>query len=288
MGDYQPGIFDKSCSEQMFLEFLLASGSDPEGLRAALRRVAAIAPPSGTVTLAFGPALWRRLDGGFDFPGFHLEGQVPATQGDLLVWVQARNRSDAFDASMAVQDALAGLFGTQLEVPAFVYHDSRDLTGFVDGIGNPEGEAAQQAAIVPETHPGAGGSFLLTQKWVHDLASFKALSVAEQEKVIGRTRQDAVELDEKDMPVDAHVARTDVARDGVPQKIWRRSIAYGTTTENGLYFVGFSCELDRLDYLLRRMYGMVDDEIKDRLTSFSMPVMSSWWYVPTRGFLAAL
>lgn len=289
MSSFQPGIFDKRFGEQVFLEYALARGTSDTAVRDALRAVLALNHDDNTViTVAFGPHLWSMLDGHFDFPPFSLEGQVPATQGDLLVWVQSPDRSHAFDGALAVHRALGDRFSTQLEINAFVYHDMRDLTGFVDGIGNPQGEKAKLAALVGQGHPGVGGSFVLTQKWVHDLAAFEALPVAEQERVIGRTKEDAVEFSDDEMPVDAHVGRTDVDRDGVPQKIWRRSVPYGTTTEHGSYFVAFSCELDRFDYLLRRMYGMVDDGVRDRLTTFSTPVMSSWWYAPTRDFLQAL
>ena len=110
----------------------------------------------------------------------------------------------------------------------------------------------------------------------------------EQEKVIGRTKADAVEFDAAQMPEDAHVGRTDVSHNGVPQKIWRRSVPYGNTAEHGLYFLAFSCELDRFDYLLRRMYGMADDTVQDRLLDYSQPVMSSWWFAPTSAWLASL
>lgn len=284
-GTSQPGIFDKRFGEQVFLEYALARGMSDADVREALSAVLALGSDDVVITLAFGPQLWAMLDGRFDFPPFSLEGQVPATQGDLLVWIQTPDRSHGFDASLAVHRALGDRFSTQLEINGFVYHDMRDLTGFVDGIGNPQGDKAHQAALVGDGHPGAGGSFVLTQKWIHDLDAFEALSVPEQERVIGRTKADAVEFSDEDMPADAHVGRTDVARDGVPQKIWRRSVPYGNTTEHGSYFVAFSSELDRFDYLLRRMYGMIEDGVRDRLTTFSSPVMSSWWYAPTTTFL---
>lgn len=287
MNNYQPGIFDKTYSEHIFLEYALAHGASIDAVRKALTKLSEQHSES-LITLALGPKLWSDLGGNFYFPPFSLEGQVPATQGDLLVWIQAANRSVAFDESRRVSHLLRDRFSTQLEVQAFVYHDMRDITGFVDGIGNPEGEAALQAALIPGSHPGGGGSFVLTQKWVHDLDSFEALSVSEQENVFGRTKQDAVEFDDERMPAIAHVGRTDASRDGVPQKIWRRSVPYGNSTEHGSYFVAFSCELDRFDYLLRRMFAMTDDHVKDRLTDYSQPVMSSWWYAPTHDFLAAL
>ena len=165
MSGFQSGIFDKRFGEQVFLEYALARGASEEALREALRAVLALNDEdSAVITVAFGPQVWDLLDGGFDFPPFSLEGQVPSTQGDLLVWVQSPDRSHVFDAALAIHRALGDRFSTQLEISAFVYHDMRDLTGFVDGIGNPQGDKAMLAALVPEAHPGAGGSFVLTQR----------------------------------------------------------------------------------------------------------------------------
>lgn len=285
MSTPQAGIFDRSFQYHLFFEFSLTSGLSDTAVRDLVHRVNVLKQAGTPVMLAFGPNLWSRLDNRFSFPPFSLEGHVPATQGDLWVWVQGKSRSDVFDTAMQVRDAVGDDLALQLELNGFVYHDMRDMTGFVDGIGNPTGEKAELATFIPDSHPGAGGSWLLTQKWVHNLKAFNALPVEEQEKVFGRTKADAVEFDEDKMPADSHVGRTDVDRDGVPQKMWRRSVPFGDTSEHGLYFVAFACELDRHDYLLRRMYGIADDTIKDRLLEFSRPVMSSWWYVPTQDWL---
>lgn len=289
MSEHQAGIFDRSFTEHLFLEFALGGGHSVEAVRGALREALAVAEERTPVLMAFGPGLWDRLGDGFDFPPFSLEGMVPATQGDLLIWIQADNRSALFDAGLRVRRILGRELDLQLEVQAFVYHDLRDLSGFVDGIGNPEGERAKEAAIIREPHPAAGGSWVLTQKWVHaGLEDFHKLPETEQENVFGRTKADAVEFDDERMPANAHVGRTDVDYHGVPQKIWRRSVPYGNTTEYGLYFIAFSCELDRFDYLLRRMYGLTEDGIRDRLLDFTQPVTGAWWYAPAREWLAAL
>lgn len=289
MPSYQPAIFNKSHNQHVFIELCLRQGDRKEAVRGALRQLLAGGQDGNVLQLlAFGHRLWGQLDGRFEVPPFSMEGRVPATQGDLLVWLQGSDRGFLFDRALACFKLLRDDFDLQLEIQAFVYHDMRDLSGFVDGIGNPQGEKALAAALVPPGHPGEGGSFMLTQKWVHNLDAFNALSVNEQEHVFGRTKADAVEFDEADMPANAHVGRTDVSHDGVPQKIWRRSVPYGGVSEHGLYFVAFSCELDRLDYLLRNMYGMNDDGIRDRLLEFTQPVTSSWWYAPTQEWLAAL
>jgi porphyrinogen peroxidase len=285
---FQPAIFDRDSRQHLFIEFVLRSGASGEVLREAMRALVAAEHGEVKVVLAFGPALCQRLDMGVSFPDFSLDGVVPATQADLFLWLQADHRSDLFDVAMTFRDLVDGLFSVQLEQDGFVYHDTRDLTGFVDGIGNPEGNKALQAALIADGQPGAGGSFVFGQLWRHDLAGFNQLSVAEQENVIGRTKADAVEFDEERMPEDAHVGRTDVAHDGVPQKIWRRSVPWGNSSQHGLYFLAFSCDIGRFDFLLRRMYGLTEDGVRDQLTRFSAPQTGSYWFAPTVNQLQAL
>lgn len=285
---FQPAIFDRNSRQHLFLEFILRPGIDTGLLRQALGDVSGGNRGMVKLVLAFGPALCQRLDIDVSFPDFSLDGVVPATQADMFLWLQGDHRGDLFDVAMQCRDKLDEFFSVQLEQDGFVYHDMRDLTGFVDGIGNPEGDNAMKAALVPEGQPGAGGSFVFAQLWRHDLAEFNQLSVAEQENVFGRTKADAVEFDDERMPADAHVGRVDTDHDGVPQKIWRRSVPWGNSSQHGLYFLAFSCELERFDFLLRRMYGLAEDGIRDQLPRFSAPQTGSYWYAPTQQILAGL
>ena len=129
---------------------------------------------------------------------------------------------------------------------------------------------------------------MLVQRWVHDLVAFEALPVAEQERVIGRTKPDSIEFRGEALPPTAHIARTqieDAAGDEVP--IYRRSVPYGTIAEHGLYFVAFSADRARLDRMLRRIFGMDEDGLHDRLTDFSRPVTGAYYYAPPLTWLAA-
>lgn len=291
MTQHQAGIFDKRYRDHLLLEYRWAPSGDVAALRSALCTVLAArdaAAERSFVLVGFGPRLLAALGGTHSFDDFDLDGLVPSTQGELWIWVQAADRGTAFDLGRSVHGALASLCDLTLEVDAFVYHDLRDLMGFVDGIGNPEGERGRQAALIPAGQPGAGGSYVFTQKWRHNLDAFAKLSVAQQENVFGRTKVDAVEFDDERMPDDAHVGRTDVDRDGVPQKIWRRSVPYGGVREHGLYFLAFSCELSRFDYLLRRMYGVADDNVRDHMLSFTEPQTGAYWFLPAEAELAAL
>lgn len=284
----QSAIFDRSSRRHLFIELIQHPGASAEAIGSAMAALAAVELGNVKPVLAFSPALCRLLGYDVEFPDFSLEGVVPATQADLLIWLQADHRSDLFDVAMAMRSIVDEHFSVQLEQDGFVYHDMRDLTGFVDGIGNPEGDKALAAALIPDGQPGAGGSFVFGQLWRHDLAAFNELDVTEQENVIGRTKADAVEFDGERMPEGAHVGRTDTDHDGVPQKIWRRSVPFGNSSQHGLYFLAFSCEWQRFDYLLRRMYGLTEDGIRDRLTSFSSPQTGSYWFAPTQSMLTGL
>jgi putative iron-dependent peroxidase len=290
----QAGIFRDGFRHFHALEYRLREHVGRGALVGALR--AALAPDSDQVVtvVAFGPSCLAHLDDAAPaFGAFHaIHGRdgfvMPATQRDVLFWLQGSDSDVLFDAVRRIDAAMAAVAVAELDLPGFTYHDSRDLTGFVDGIGNPTGRAARNAALVPQGQPGAGGSYVLTQRWHHDLAAFGALPVHEQEMIMGRTRADAVELDEASMPHDAHVARTDFTQDGEAMKMWRRSMPFGTAREHGLLFLAFCCRLGRFDVLLRRMAGDWEDGVRDRLTDFSVPVSGSYWYAPPRAWLAAL
>lgn len=296
----QPGVFAPTQPHQYALEYDCADGADDAAVFAALAALDAalssVRVQGISVVIAFGLNFYRAHGvapapekGGAFAPILGGGGKsAPATQRDLLVWLQGPSRDVVFDAAKAADTPLSGAFRRALEVSGFVYHDSRDLTGFVDGSANPEGDLRVETALVPEGMPGSGGSFMITQKWIHHLSPFEALPVAEQERVIGRTKPDSVEFEGDAMPEDAHVARADVDVEGTPQRLFRRSFPYGTLGEHGLYFVAFSADPDRFDLILRRMYGVTPDGTVDRLLDFSTPHSGSYWFAPSVPDLAAL
>ena len=149
---------------------------------------------------------------------------APATQHGLLLWLHGDDEGALFDAAITVDTLLKEIAEVALEIRGFMYHDARDLSGFIDGTENPDGEARKQVALIPEGEIGAGGSLVLSQKWIHRLESFRTLSQSEQEGVIGRTKPDSVELDDDVMPENSHVSRSDVKINGQSQKLFRRSV----------------------------------------------------------------
>ena len=162
---------------------------------------------------------------------------------------------------MSHADAIAelrGLASLADETSSWPYRHDRDLTGFVDGTENPSLIDAPELALVPDGRPGAGGTVLLLQKWVHDAPAWESLADAEQERVIGRTKPDSTELDDK--PEDSHVARTDQDTFG---NIFRRNMPYGTVTDHGTMFVGFSAD-QRPARGDAREHGRSDDRVPRR------------------------
>lgn len=292
MSTPQAGIFIEGSSHHFYLEYVINPTANLDNIRQALCKTG-----NATATnqvIAFGPNLWTNLSpkdipsGLRDFDaiegvnGFH----NPATQRDLFFWIHGNDLDDVFDHALDIQHIMAPVTSLKLDERGFTYHDSRDLTGFIDGTANPEDEKARLAAVVPDGEAGAGGSFVLSQKWVHDLDKFNALPIPEQEAVIGRTKPDSIELEGDAMSDDSHVSRTDVSEDGVALKIYRRSAPFGSVSEKGLYFLAFSCAVRRFDVQLHRMFGVSDDGLHDRIIEFSEPVTSSYWFAPSQESLA--
>ena len=292
----QPGIFAQGTRTHHHLELDLRDGVDPA---AVARAVLALREPPVTaggtnLVVGFGAELWRRLAPGgapADLEPMlpvHGEGRsVPATQHDLWVWLHGAGPDAALDNARAVVRALAPVADLAQEQACFVYHDSRDLTGFIDGTANPPIEEATGVAILPEGVPGAGGAFVLAMRWRHDLAAFEALPTADQEAVIGRTKPDSVELDPN--PPTSHVSRVVIEDDeGEELELYRRSAPWGTAAEHGLYFLAFSADPGRFLRMLERMFGAGDDGLHDRLTDFSTPLSAAVYFAPSIEALSAL
>jgi putative iron-dependent peroxidase len=193
-----------------------------------------------------------------------------------VLWLSGSAYDVIFDTARMAISELAGLVSVQEETSSWPYQHDRDLTGFIDGSENPTLIEAPGVVLVPEGRPGAGGTLLLLQKWVHDSAAWEGLPVAEQERVIGRTKPDSVELDDK--PSDSHVASTDQDRFG---HIFRRNMPYGTVTEHGTMFVGFAAEQRPLAAMLESMAGRRGDGQRDALTQYTRPLTGAYYFVPS-------
>lgn len=278
-------IFQDLARCHRHLEFIVSTAAEATKPAGCLRLLQA----DSNVVAGFGHDLWAKLSQAMppEHKPFADIGAAKSTQADLWVWIAGDDHSAVLDIAIAITKSLHGVAELVAEIDGQQYHQSRDRSGFEDGTGNPPSdEARRAAALIPEGVVGAGGSYVLTQQWQHKLTAFHKLPNTEQEAVIGRTKEKSIELSGDAMPANSHVSRTDVKVGSVAQKVWRRSVPWGGVTTNGLYFVGFACELSRLEVQLERMYGLTDDGISDRLTEFSNAIRSSWWYVPSTEALA--
>ena len=239
----------------------------------------------------FRPELWREVlpdDAPADVAGFNddLLGPdgyaMPATQHDAVLWLSGSAYDVIFDTARAAIAELAGLASVSDETSSWPYQHDRDLTGFIDGTKNPSLIDAPELVVMPEGRPGAGGTILLLQKWRHDATAWESLPAEQQEQVIGRTKSESVELDDK--PEDSHVARTDQDTFG---KIFRRNMPYGTVTDHGTMFVGFSHEQRPLHAMLESMAGLTDG-VRDALTKYTQPLTGAYYFVPSTQSLRRL
>ena len=287
----QAGIFSEGRTDFYYLEYQLQPDAATDDVRRAIASALAIQGESTAETvIAFGKDAWDRVNPAWRPEGLRdfstLSGvdgcSVPSTQRDLLFWIQSQRRDVNMQVALAIHSFMRSVGELKLDLAGFQYLDSRDLIGFIDGTANPKEEKAREAALIPEGQTGAGGSFVLSQQWVHNLPAFNSLSHSEQERVVGRTKPDSIELEGDAMPPTSHVSRTDYKENGKALKIVRRSAPYGTVREHGLYFLAFSCELYRFQVLLERMFGVAGDGVSDHLIRYSQPVTSSYWFAPSR------
>lgn len=285
----QPGIFAVGTPVHTHLEFDLRPGCSPVSLAKALGTLDDLRQVIGGINLVVGmaPRLWRAVApddcpvGAEDFvPIVGADGYTfPATQHDAWAWIAAASRDLAFDAAKSLIAALEAIAELVEDSDGFSYHDSRDLSGFIDGTANRGLDSAPEVAVVADSAPGAGASIVLIQKWIHDLDALHALDVADQERVFGQTKADGVELDP--MPSDAHVARVEIDDDdGEELEIFRRSVPIGDARVAGLQFVAFTGDRTIIDRMLGAMAG-VDDGVRDRLLDFSVPVTGSYYVAPS-------
>jgi putative iron-dependent peroxidase len=289
----QSGIFALGTTSHAYLEFdALTRAAAPDLVSA----VAALREPRTTMggvnlVAGFRPELWSDRspdDAPAKIEGFNrdLHGPdgyvVPATQHDAVVWISGSAYDVVFDIARQVIDALKALASVAEESSSWPYRHDRDLTGFIDGTENPDLIDAPAIALIPDGSPGAGGSILLLQKWSHDVTAWESLPVTRQEHVIGRTKDESLELDDK--APESHVSRTDQDHFG---KIFRRNMPYGTVTDHGTMFVGFSSDQQRLAAMLASMAGMTDG-VRDELTKYARPLTGAYYFVPSTESLRRL
>jgi porphyrinogen peroxidase len=212
-----------------------------------------------------------------------------ATPGDLLFHIRAGRFDLCFELAQRLVGRLTGCAHVVDEVHGFRSFDERDLLGFVDGTENPEGHEALDAVLIGDEDPQfAGGSYVLVQKYLHDLDAWDALPVEEQERAIGRTKLSDIELPDELKPANSHVTlNTIVDEDGEERQIVRFNMPFGRVGagEFGTYFIGYARSPDVIEQMLKNMFIGKPPGTYDRILDFSTAVTGNLFFVPTADFL---
>lgn len=249
-----------------------------------------------SLVTSIGSDAWDRLFSGprpADLhPFIELSGpshHAPSTPGDLLFHIRAEVLDVCFELAGQIVKSMAGAIVVVDEVHGFRFFDNRDLLGFVDGTENPEGAIASNATTIGDEDPDfAGGCYVHVQKYLHDMPSWEALSVPEQEGVVGRTKLEDIELDDEVKPANSHVALNVIEdEDGNELKIVRANMPFGTVGkgEYGTYFCGYSRTPSVTETMLNNMFIGDPPGNTDRILDFSTAVTGSMFFTPAVGFL---
>ena len=214
-----------------------------------------------------------------------------STPGDLLFHIRAKRIDLCFELATQIMATIGQAITPVDEVHGFRFFDERDLLGFVDGTENPTGDAAVDAVLVRDEDPAfAGGSYVIVQKYLHDLDGWNALSTEAQEKIIGRTKLSDIELDDSVKPTSAHNALNTVVENGVEVKILRDNMPFGRPGhgEYGTYYIAY-CRTPRIiELMLENMFIGRPPGNYDRILDFSTAVTGSLFFVPSATFLESV
>jgi putative iron-dependent peroxidase len=265
---------------------------------AGLQRSVCSRVPAGALTCVagIGSAAWDRLFSGSRPAGLHpfpeLAGSkyiAIATPGDLFFHIKALSMNLCFEMTAQIMDRLSGVVTVEDEVHGFRYFEERDLLGFVGGTENPGGQAAAAAVLVgPEDPRFTGGSYVIAQKYLHDMRAWNALPAEEQEKVLGRTKLSNIALPAGARPANSHVALTATTGPGGAQRqILRDKVPFGSAGrgEFGTYFVGYAASPGVIEQMLANMFIGDPPGNYDRILDFSAAVTGCMFFVPSADFL---
>ena len=263
---------------------------------ASLLRATGFREPDGCLScvMAFGSDAWDRLFGQprpVDLHPFReIKGQhhAVATPGDILFHIRAMRMDLCFELATQIMSRLGDAVATADEVHGFKYFDARDLLGFVDGTENPVDQDAIDAAIIGDEDPTfAGGSYVVVQKYLHDLKAWSTVPVEQQENIIGRAKLSDIEQADAAKAPYAHNVLTNIEKDGEQLQIVRDNMPFGDAGkgEFGTYFIGYARSPDRIEQMLVNMFVGSPPGNYDRLLDFSKAVTGTLFFVPSATFL---
>jgi len=213
------------------------------------------------------------------------DAYAPATDVDVLIHCHSNRHDLHFYLLRKLMSEISEYVEVVDETYGYRYLDARDMTDFIDGTENPKGEQRKEVAAISDGEF-AGGSYVLAQRFIHNLPAWNELAIDQQEKVIGRTKPDSIELD--DVPQQSHVGRVDIKEEGKGLKIVRHSLPYGSVSgEHGLLFLAYCNTLHNIDTMLKSMYGEIDGQT-DHLLRFTKAVTGAYFFAPSSEMLEAM
>jgi porphyrinogen peroxidase len=288
----------------IFLVLTLKPGSDPRatvrsfcGDLAALLRAVEFRDLEGGLScvVGFGSEAWDRLFGPPRPAELHPFREIRSgarhavsTPGDLLFHIRAKRMDLCFELATQIMARIENAVSPVDEVQGFRYFDDRDLLGFVDGTENPRGAAVADAVLIgDEDATFSGGSYVIVQKYLHDLDAWNRLSTEAQERIIGRTKLSDIELDDSVKPTSAHSALTTIVENGKEIKILRDNMPFGQPGhgEFGTYFIGYSRSPRTIEQMIENMFIGRPAGNYDRILDFSRAVTGNLFFVPSATFL---
>lgn len=250
-----------------------------------------------TCVTSVGSAFWDRFEMGAKPAGLHPFREIKgvhnavSTPGDILFHVRASRIDFCFELVTHIMDRLRGVVVVQDETHGFKFFDNRDLTGFVDGTENPTGTDLVDAVVIGDEDPAfAGGSYVIVQKYLHDLEAWNAIPVERQELIIGRHKLSDIELLDAEKPAYAHNVLNTIYENGRQLEILRDNMPFGTASkgEFGTYFIGYAREPGRIERMLDNMFKGSPPGNYDRLLDVSRAVTGSLFFVPSADLLESL
>ncbi|MDC0611057.1 Dyp-type peroxidase [Vibrio sp.] len=244
-----------------------------------------------TSSISFSKKFWSQLNQPMpeELDDFRELGKgnvvAPATECDFLIHCHSTRHDLLFYLLRQFISGVSDDVELIDETYGFRYLDARDMTGFIDGTENPKAERRKEVAIIADGEF-AGGSYVLTQRFVHNLPAWNRLNISAQEKVIGRTKADSVELD--DVPAASHVGRVDIKENGAGLKILRHSLPYGSVSgDHGLLFIAYCHTLHNIKVMMNSMYGETDGKT-DQMLRFTTAKTGAYLFAPSEDMLAML
>ncbi|HDU5573680.1 TPA: Dyp-type peroxidase [Klebsiella aerogenes] len=266
---------------------------------AVVRSVGTRMPEAGISCICgFGAEIWPQLFGQPTPQQLHPfrrvgsgERVAVSTPGDLLLHIRSDDMGLSFELATQLMDKLGDAVTVVDEVHGFRYFDRRAMIGFVDGSENPEGRAAADFTIIGDEDPDfAGGSYVIVQKYLHDMAGWNALTVEQQERIIGRKKMTNIELDADVKPSCSHSSLTTLEENGEEIKILRDNMPFGKPGmgEFGTYFIGYARSPAPIEQMLENMFVGRPAGNYDRLLDYSRPVTGSLFFVPSATLLEEL